>query len=137
MTKRQKSWVYKPTKESKPKVPDAVKKEVQAKANEFVESTLKPKYIKPPPKDTDFSYIVDIFTKWYSNYFCFYSKYRCPAPECISDFFEDKFTRLEYMGRDSFNLSYMRHTGQWWQVYTNLSLEECLETIKDNPTFAP
>jgi hypothetical protein len=137
MTKKQKSWVYKPTKESKTKVPDGVKKEVQAKANEFVESTLKPKYIKPPPEDSDLSYLVDIFTKWYGNYFYFYSKYRCPAPNCISDFFEYKFVRLEYMGRNYFNLSYMRHTGQWWQVYTDLSLDECLDIIKDNPTFAP
>jgi hypothetical protein len=116
MTKKQKRWVYKPTKKSKPKVPNGIKQEVQTKANEFVESVLKPKYIKPPPTDNDFSYLVDIFTKWYRNYFYFCSKYRCPAPECISDFFEDKFARLEYVKRDSFNLSFMRHTGQWWQV---------------------
>ncbi len=137
MAKKQKRWVYKPAKESKPKVPDSIKKEVQTKANEFVESKLKPKHIKPPPEDSDFSYLVDIFTKWHGNYFYFCSKYRCPAPECISDFFEDKFTRLEYVGRDSFNLSYMRHTGQWLEVHTGLSLEECLETIEDSPTFYP
>jgi hypothetical protein len=137
MAKEQKRWVYKPAKESKPKVLDSIKRKVQTEANEFVESILKPKYIKLPPKDSDFSYIVDIFTKWYRNYFYFCSKYRCPAPECTSDFFEDKFARLEYVRRDSFNLSFMRHTGQWWQVHTDLSLDECLESIKDNPTFEP
>lgn len=50
---------------------------------------------------------------------------------------EHKFTRLERIGENVFNLSYFRHTGQWWQVYEGQCLESCLESIKTNPIFYP
>jgi hypothetical protein len=64
---------------------------------------------------------------------------RCavPGPNAISPFFEDKFARMEYVGSDRFNLSYMRYTGKWLEVYTGLSVDECLAAIKDDPLFHP
>ena len=41
---------------------------------------LKPKFIKPPPKDPKWNYIIDIFTKWHSSFFYFCSTYACPGP---------------------------------------------------------
>jgi hypothetical protein len=41
-----KQWVYAP---AKPKVPDEIKAEVQKKADQLVETFLKPNFIKPPP----------------------------------------------------------------------------------------
>jgi hypothetical protein len=51
--------------------------------------------------------------------------------------FEAKFTRLEYVTPTSFNLAYFRHTGQWWEVSTNLTLEQALSEIKTNLIFHP
>jgi hypothetical protein len=136
MAKKQKTWVYRPVKTS-PKVSATVKTEVKAKADEFIETFIKPVFIKPPPENSQCSYIVDIYSKWYSHYFYFCSKYRCPAPECISEFFESKFVRLEYAGNNRFNFAYMRHTGQWFEVYPNITLDECLKAIKENPNFQP
>jgi hypothetical protein len=93
--KTKKQWVYAPTKSPKPAVSDELKAEVRKKADELVEAFLKTNFIKPPPTDTQWNYIVDIYTKWYRGNLCFCSKYRCPAPNCISEFFEDKFARLE------------------------------------------
>jgi hypothetical protein len=107
------------------------------KATQLVESFLKPKYIKVTPTDEKFIYIVDIYTKWYRNYFYFYSKYISLSPKAISPFFETKFARLEYAGNDHFNLSYMRHTGQWLEIYIGLSVDECLAAVKDDPHFLP
>jgi hypothetical protein len=133
-----KTWARSPGKKSsKPKVPPGLKDEVQERANQFIESELKQNLIQPPPEDSDFNYIVDIFSKWYRSYFYFCSKYRCPAPNRISEFFEENFARLEYVGPDSFNLAYMRHTGQWFELYTNLSLEECLQNIREDPNLTP
>ena len=112
MAKRQKTWIYRPQKQPKPKVPDSIGQDVETKAGELVETILKPKNIKSPPADESFNYIVDIYVKWYRNYFYFCSKYCCPCSNCISEFFEEKFARLEYIGNGHFNLSYMRHTGQ-------------------------
>lgn len=137
MTKRQKAWICKPPRQPKPIVPDAIKQEVETKAMELVETILKPRHIKHPPEDESFNYIVDMYTKWYRSYFYFCSKYHCPGPCCIVEFFEDRFARLEYVGNARFNLSYMRHTGQWWEIYTELLLGECLAAIRNEPHFLP
>jgi hypothetical protein len=135
MKGREKAWFFSPQKSPKPKVPENIKIEVETKANELIESFLKPEYIKPPPDDMRFNYVVDIYTKWYRNYFYFCAKYACPGPNAISPFFESKFARMEYAGDGLFNLSYMRHTGQWFEIFQDLSMDECLETIKDFPHF--
>lgn len=131
-------WLYKPP-PRKPKhdVPEPIKAEVERRVNELVERVLKPEHIKPPPEDKIFNYVVDIYTKWYRNYFYFCAKYCCPAPNAISPFFEDKFARLEYAGGDTFNLSYMRHTGQWFEMFGEITLDECIEAIRDMPHFMP
>lgn len=48
MTKRQKTWVYSPQGQPKPKVPEAVRIDLEAKANELVNSIIKPMHVKPP-----------------------------------------------------------------------------------------
>ena len=137
MPKQRKMWVYSPPRPPKPRVPDTVKAEVDAKASELVESTLKPKHVKPPPDDERFNYIVDIYTKWFRSYFYFCATYRSPGPRAITPSFEVRFARLEYVGAKRFSLSFMRHTGQWWELYPDLSLEECLAAIRDEPYFFP
>ena len=137
MANRQRRWVSSPPRQPKPKVPDAVKAEVAAKAGALIETALKPNHLKPPPEDARFNYVVDIYTKWYRHYFYFCSKYHCPGPNAISPIFEAKFARLEYVDNDRYNLSYMRHTEQWWEIYTDLSIDKCLETIRDESHFLP
>lgn len=134
---RQYQWVYSPSSAPKPKVPDEIKTEVQEKAQKLVEEVLKPQHVKAPPKDARFNYITDIFTKWYRNYFYFCSTYACPGPNAISPSFESKFARMEYVGDGKFNLAYMRHTEKWWEVFTDLTLDEALETIRDDGLFHP
>lgn len=137
MAKSKKRWVYDPPKPPKPKVPEFLKKEIKNKADELITSVLKPKHIEPPPEDAQFNYLVDIFSKWYRSYFYFCSKRNCPFPNAISPSFENRFARMEYIGENRFNLAYMRHTGQWWTIYQDLSLEECLESIQNEPHFIP
>ncbi len=84
-----------------------------------------------------FNYIVDLSTKWYHSFFYFCATYRCPSPNCISEFFEIKFARLEYAGGDRFHLAYMRYTDQWQEIFRDQTLEECLESIENDPMFMP
>ena len=137
MAKTHRGWVYTPQRSSKPQVTEALKRDLETKANVLIESVLKPRHIKPPRKDQQFNYIVDIYAKWRGSTFYFYSKYAVPGANAISPFFEDKFARMEYVGRDHFNLSYMRYTGKWLEVYTGLSVDECLAAIKDDLLFQP
>ena len=128
-------WTWAPTKPSS--VPENIKRDVSAQARALLESELKAKHIKPPPKDANFNYVVDVFTKWHGRYFYFVSKYASPGPNALSPFFEAPFARIEYQCNARFNLAYMRHTGQWWQVYRNLTLDEVLNTIREEPLFQP
>lgn len=66
MAKRKpKTWVYSPPKLPKVAVPEDLKAEVERKAGELVETVLKPKHVKPPPKNPRFNYLIDLSTKWH------------------------------------------------------------------------
>ena len=135
--KPKRMWVYAPGKPTPPSVPEDLKAEVKAKADDLVETVLKPQHVKPPPTDPRWNYITDIYTKWHRSFFYFCSTYACPGPNALSPTFESPFARMEYVGAGRFNLAYMRHTGKWWEVYQGLTAEECLETIRDEGIFQP
>ena len=137
MAKNPRRWIYSPRKARPPKVPEHLKRRVEQAASELIEKVLKPTHIKPPPKSTQFNYLVDIYTKWRGSYFYFCTTYNSPGPYAIAPSFEARFARLEYRGENQFALAYMRHTGQWVEIYDTLSLEECLDTIQNDPWFQP
>jgi len=132
--KPKKAWVYAPTRPPKEKVSDDLKAEVEAQASEFVEKVLKPRHVQPP-KEPKFNYIINLWSRWHRSYFYFGATYACPDPNAISPTFETKFARLEFVGGNKFALSYMRHTGKWLEIFSRLSLDECLELVRDDPLF--
>jgi hypothetical protein len=135
MAKIPRQWVYSPRPASR--IPDSIKNEITAQADEIVETVFKPRYVKPPPKNPRFNYIVDIYTKWHKNCLYFRARFACPGPNALSPFFEDSFTRLAYMANGRFNLAYMRYTGKWWEVFTDLSMDEAFAEIRNQPFFHP
>src|ERR1700676_1150401 len=81
-------WAMYPRKTSTAPLPEALKMEVTTKANELIETVLKPKYVQPPPENPQFNYIVDIYGKWYHKAFYFCAKYCVPGPNAIVPDFE-------------------------------------------------
>jgi len=128
--------MYRPKKIPKTKIPDLIKEEISGQGRKLVEE-LRMAHIKPPSEDNDFSYITDIYLKWHGSSLSFCAQYCCRALNCISPSFERKFARMEYAGNRCFNLSYMRHTGKWQEIYPGLSAVECLESIRTEPHFMP
>ena len=51
--------------------------------------------------------------------------------------FDAPFTRLECVSRDCFDLSWHRHTGEWFCLFERLSLAEALHRIESEPHFEP
>jgi hypothetical protein len=137
MTKAQRRWVYSPRQPSASQVPASLKAEVQRKAEQLIEETLKPRHLKPPPADNQFNYIVDIYSKWHRHYFYFCAKYCSPGSDAIAPDFEAKFARLEYTGHHNFNLSFRRYTEEWIEIHSDLSIDQCLAAIRDDPLFLP
>ena len=59
--KPKKMWTLSPPKPKAPTVPPSLKDEVKAKADHWVETVLKPKYIQPPPENPQFNYLIEAF----------------------------------------------------------------------------
>lgn len=137
VAKTRKMWVHRPPRPAASQVPARVKSEAQERANQLIETVLKPKHIQPPPKGYDFNYIVDVYGRWYRHSFYFCAKYRSPGPNALSPFFEAKFARMDYVGMNRFDLAFMRHTGEWIMIDPDLSLDECLTRVENDPFFAP
>ena len=51
--------------------------------------------------------------------------------------FEAPFARIDFVARDRFNVSYHRHTGQWFRLYQDVTLDEALRLIGDGMHFQP
>ncbi len=129
------TWVFSPKSLPKPQVPDDLKAEVLSEADILIEEFLKPNFIKKPPKNWHWNYIIAIHAKWHGSFFYFIATFR--SPKGITPTFEAPFTRLEYVGNRRFNMAYMRHTGKWWEVHQRLSLEKCLQVIREEEIFQP
>jgi len=127
VSRKKKTWVYSPPRKPKPKVPDEVKQALQEKGDEIVGKIFRPEYLEPVPEQLIINHLMDFYAKWYRNYFYFCSKYKCPS-EAYSSSFESKFARMEYIGNNKFELSYMRHTGQWVQLEIG-TMDDCLKSI--------
>jgi hypothetical protein len=138
MAKPRNPWDIHPRKKPRTSLSASLKGEVQVKATDLIENVLKPKHVLPPPKDGQFNYIIDIGAKWYGNYFYFVSTYACPGPNALSPTFESKFARMEHLGNGKFALCAMRYTGKEWAgILDELSVDECMRAIQDDPWFVP
>jgi hypothetical protein len=133
-------WVYDPAgafRRSKKPVPIDIRYEVQHRAQQLIDSTLKPRYLQPCPMKAEFNHLVDLSCQWRGLFFYFYSKYCSPGPRVLSPFFESRFARLRYAGDDRFHLADFRHTGRWCEIAQRLSLQECLAEIAAGGLFTP
>ncbi len=135
MPKENLYW-FNPRKPTSSPLPEVLKAEVTTRANELIETVLKPRYVQPPPENARFNYIVDIYGKWYHKAFYFNAKYKVAHPDPPEPYFEAKFARMQYAGGQKFHLSFLRYTGQWVQIYTDLSVDECLAEVRDSPYFS-
>ncbi len=137
MAKKRKPGDIQPSKLSAASIPDALKKEVVAKADLLITEVLKPKYVLPPQGDQEFNYISDITAKWFRQFFYFISIYTCPDPNAAEPSFEQKFARMECLGDSKFALYFRRYTGEWVGIHDSMSVDESMEAIQDDEWFVP
>ncbi len=116
---------------------DAEKREITAACERFIEERVKPRFL-PEVRPSEFNYCVDIFGKWHGASYRFLQRFRNDRPDRYSEReFVAPYARLAYVGRDCFDLSYFRHTGQWWPVDHGASLEEALHLLETNGIYHP
>src|SRR3954454_21996321 len=118
------------------KPPEAEKTAFTAACQRFIAEVLKPRYL-PRIEPTSFNYPVDISGKWHGNKYRFIQRFRSDHPDAITPEFDAPFARLEYVGRDRFDLSYFRHTGEWYCLYRSVPLAEALKLIERDGLLHP
>ena len=47
------------------------------------------------------------------------------------------FARLEFIGDNRFDLAYFRHTGKWWTIFSELTVDEALKEVSQGGIFTP
>ncbi|MGO9568540.1 MAG: hypothetical protein ACLP5H_13455 [Desulfomonilaceae bacterium] len=119
-----------------PKVPEALKSEISSKAQQLIEQRLKPTHVEQP-ENPQCNYIADIYTRWHREDFYFCATYVVFSPDTVSSAFEVPFARMGYLGSGKFKLAYMGQTGKWCKMYPSLSVDKCLEAVRDEPHFIP
>ena len=130
-----KRWIYSPKKQPNLKPSESEKEDIQNYFQPLVQD-FKKKCVKKNP-NREFNYVIDVYTKWHQNNFYLCKKYKSEHIDRIADEFEEKVVRLKYVGKDCFDFSYFRHTGQWHLVAARISSKECKEMILSNPNFQP
>jgi len=128
-------WVYVGGRAGKKPPPDE-KALITAACEKLIAEVLKPRFL-PEIRPTEFNYPIDICGKWYGNKYRFITRMRSDRPNSVSSEFEWPFARLEYVSRDRFDLSYFRHTEEWFRLHQFISLTEALRLIESDGHFHP
>jgi hypothetical protein len=128
-------WVYAGGKAGT-KPSDREKLAIAAACERLIAEVLKPRYL-PSIEPTEFNYPVAIYGKWHGNKYRFITRYRSDREDAIEPEFEAPFARIEFVARDRFDLSYHRHTGEWFCLYQAVTLDEALQLIGEGVHFRP
>jgi hypothetical protein len=113
---------------------------IAARCERFIAEVLKPRFL-PEVRPTEFNYPIDIRGRWRGSNYSFITRYRSGFPDNLGEEFDAPFTRLDHACghiRDiRLNIMWRRHTGQWWQLYSAVSLEEALRLIETDECLRP
>ena len=115
---------------------DSEKAAIIAACQSFIDEVLKPRFL-PIIRPTAFNYPIDIAGKWHGNRYRFLQRYRSGFPENLADEFDSPFTRLDWRGRDRFDIQWFRHTGTWHCLYRDVSLAEALKILETDGILHP
>ncbi len=134
MPKRsQRQWVYVGGRSPGIIVPDAEKAAITVACTQLIDTVIRPKHLPVVTPAADHNYPIAIYGKWSGNKFRFITRWRVRDPN--TEEFEIPWARIEYVAREHFDVSWRRHTGEWWRLRDHLTLAEALHEIETNPVF--
>jgi len=132
MTKRQRVWARRLGAEEKAAI--------AAICERFVVEILKPRFL-PDIRETRFNYPVDLFGQWRGSKYSFVLRCRSGWPDNAGGEFNAPFTHLDHVEErltdTRFDVTWHRHTGQWWRAHSSVPLDEALQLIEISPLLQP
>jgi hypothetical protein len=118
------------------KVPPAHKLAITVACEKLIAEVLLPRCL-PEIRPTEFNYPIGITGKWHGNKYRFLTRYRSGHADNRGEEFDAPFARLEYVGPDRFDLSYFRHTEEWFMLHRGVSLTRALRLIASEELLQP
>jgi hypothetical protein len=121
----------------RPTLPDEAEKQaIIAACEAFVRDVPKPRFL-PEITPTAWNYVIDIHGAWAAGRYRFMQRYRSGMEHVHGEEFDAPFARIDRMGRDAFDIHWMRHTGTWWRLYSGVTLVEALHILETDAVLHP
>ena len=119
---------------------EAEKDALGARCECFIAEVLKPRFL-PEIRPTQFNYCVDIKGKWRGSQYSFIQRYRSGRAPNLGEEWDSPFTRLDHadhvLSEQRFDIMWMRHTGKWWPLHSEVTLEDALRLIEEDEMLWP
>jgi hypothetical protein len=131
---RHKVWVKRPPRPARPG--EAEKSAIVVACESFIRDVLKPRFL-PAIQPTEWNYPIDIRGSWAAGRYRFMQRFRSGMDRNRGEEFDIPFARIDYMGPNQFDIYWMRHTGQWWQLHRGVSLAEALRILETDKVLHP
>jgi len=113
---------------------------IAAACDAFIETHLRPRFL-PEIHPTEFNYPVDLLGRWRGNKYSFIVRYRSGFADNAGEEFDAAYTRLDHVagstGDERFDVMWHRHTGQWFRMFPESTLEEALQLIGSESMLQP
>jgi hypothetical protein len=107
---RRNLWI-RTTRTERPAAVDNLEKQaIIAACETFIRDILKPRFL-PEIRPTEWNYVVDIRGSWAGGRYRFMQRYRSGMEHNRGEEFDAPFARIDRIGRDRFDIYWMRHTG--------------------------
>lgn len=119
-----------------PPVLAAEKQAIIIACETFIREVLKPRFL-PRITPTEFNYVIDLHGAWAAGRYPFMQRYRSGMAHNAGEEFDAPFVRIDRMGRDSFDIHWMRHTGKWWPLHEDVTLAEALTLLESDAVLHP
>jgi hypothetical protein len=133
---QRKQWI-RTRRTDRPAAIDDLEKQSIIKACEtFIRDVLKPRFL-PEIRATEWNYVIDIGGSWAAGRYRFMQRYRSGMKHNCGEEFDAPFARIDRMARDRFDIYWMRHTGKWWRLYTDVPLAEALRILETDGHLHP
>jgi len=133
---RKKQWI-RTARAARPAAVDDLEKQAIITACEaFIRDVLKPRFL-PEIRPTEWNYVIDIHGAWAAGRYRFIKRYRSGMEHNRGEEFDAPFARIDRMGRDRFDIYWMRHTGKWWRLHTGATLVEALRILETDGVLHP
>ena len=131
---RYKVWAARPPRPAP--VNETEKRAIVTACDAFVRDVLKPRFL-PEIRPTEWNYMIDIRGTWAGGRYRFLRRYRSGMPHNHGEEFDAPFARIDHMGPDRYDIYWMRHIGQWWQLHIGVTLAEAFHILTTDPTLYP